>query len=262
MDIVESRVRGEIVPTGFAPDTVADIPFNYRYFVDLAVRHGGRVLDYGCGRGQIVALGIARGLDIWGADPFEGYYETWASAAEPAARGRLKRIVDGRALYPDKHFDLVISNQVIEHVADLDKMLFDVSRLLAPGGTFIAAFPAAQTWYEGHVGLYFAHWFKPGPIRRVYFSLCHRLGLGLYRNGLTRAEWVKTSEATLDDACIYRDRRHLMASIAAAFRSPPADISAGYMRARLGRKLTYAPDTLLRIIFHKRAGEIISVRRR
>jgi cyclopropane fatty-acyl-phospholipid synthase-like methyltransferase len=42
----------------------AQFAFNYRYFVDLGAASGRRVLDYGCGEGQTVALGRARGVDI------------------------------------------------------------------------------------------------------------------------------------------------------------------------------------------------------
>src|SRR4051794_11580835 len=83
--------------------------FNYRYLIDHAARIGGQVLDYGCGRGQGVCLGRAQGLDIWGADTVSGYYADWAHDVEPDARDRIRGIVNGRADYPDNHFDLVVS---------------------------------------------------------------------------------------------------------------------------------------------------------
>lgn len=121
------------------------VPFNYRYFIEHAARLGGRSLDYGCGVGDMVALGRAGGLDIWGADTFDGYYSGWADALKPAVRDRVARIVEQRADFPDQHFDLVMSNQVLEHVTDPERVVADVFRLLRPGGRFIAAFPVVDT---------------------------------------------------------------------------------------------------------------------
>ena len=43
--------------------------------------------------------------------------------------------------FPDGAFDVVISNEVLEHVTDLDAALADTARILARGGTFLATFP-------------------------------------------------------------------------------------------------------------------------
>ena len=241
------------------------VPFNYRYFIEHAARLGGRSLDYGCGVGDMVALGRAEGLDIWGADTFDGYYSGWADALKPAVRDRVARISQQRADFPDQHFDLVMSNQVLEHVTDPERVVADVYRLLRPGGRFIAAFPVVDTWYEGHVGLYFAHRFKAkSSLRRAYFDLSHRLGFGLYRGNLTTAQWTAMSENTLDQACFYYPLRRVIKAFEQTFGADLEDISVDYMRRRLGARASLAPhlaDPLLRFIYHARAGRIFSIRR-
>jgi len=163
-------------------------PFNYRYFADHAAKIGGRSLDYGCGYGSIVALGRQRDLDIWGADTFSGNYARWLTAVPPEVRSRVQKIENGRADFPDEHFDLVFSNQVLEHVTDPEAVIADMCRLVKPGGTFISAFPVTETWYEGHIGLYFVHRFPKGSrLRQRYFDLCHRLGFGIHRGKHLRA---------------------------------------------------------------------------
>jgi SAM-dependent methyltransferase len=215
------------------------------------------VLDYGCGGGQVIALGLKHGLDIWGADTYSGWYAGWVPPQK--VRDRIRIIYDGKADFPDGHFDLIISNQVLEHVTDPEAVIADVFRMLKPGGRFIAAFPVTETWYEGHVGLYFAHRFRRGSrARRDYFSVCHRLGQGLYRDRLTGAEWVTRSEQTLDDACYYYPRRRMVGALEAIFQTVE-DIATDYMRARLGSRARYIPaiaNPALRFIYHKRAGEI------
>jgi SAM-dependent methyltransferase len=240
-------------------------PFNYRYFVGHAARLGGRSLDYGCGAGEMVALGLAGGLDMWGADVFDGYYSELANALQPAVRSRVVRIVEQRADYPDQYFDLVMSNQVLEHVTDPERVIADVFRLLRPGGLFIAAFPVVDTWYEGHVGLYFAHRFRAGSSsRRAYFSLCHRLGFGLGRLDMPRAQWIAMSERCLDEACFYYPLSRMRAALEMTFGSALEDISVDYMRTRLGARASAFPrlaDPLLRFVYHTRAGRILSIRR-
>jgi SAM-dependent methyltransferase len=244
--------------------TAESNPFNYRYFVDHATINGGRVLDYGCGLGQIIALGMSRGLDIWGADTFEGYYAGWSNALTPEVRDRVRHIADGRADFPDAHFDLVLNNQVLEHITNPEATIADICRLLRPGGTVIAAFPVADTWYEGHVGLYFAHWFGKGSLRETYFTLSRRLGFGLYYPDASRAEWAKLSAKTLDDVCFYYPRRRMWDAFEKIFATPIEDMAVDYMRTRLGTRAQYLPavaDPLLRLIYHKRAGEILKVRK-
>jgi len=43
--------------------------------------------------------------------------------------------------FPDRVFDVVTTNEVLEHVPDLDKALREVSRVLKPGGWHIGTHP-------------------------------------------------------------------------------------------------------------------------
>lgn len=238
-------------------------PFNYRFLIERSLTRAGRVLDYGCGVGGAVAYGLSRGVDIWGADTFTGYYSDWSNAILPEAKGRILEIESGRASFPDHNFDVVFSNQVLEHVTDPEAVVADMHRLLRPGGLFIAAFPVREAWYEGHIGLYFAHRFKAGSRwRHAYFDICHRIGFGLYRSNLTRAQWLAHLERTLDEACFYYPKRRLIAGIESTFGAPTKDIAADYMRARLGtiiHDLPSAANPILRLIYHLRAGQILQV---
>jgi SAM-dependent methyltransferase len=240
--------------------------FNYAYFIGHAAKVGGRILDYGCGRGQTVALGLQRGLDIWGADTFTGPFTCWAEELTPWVRGRVRLIGNGNTDFPDSHFDLVMANQVLEHVTDPGAVIADIHRMLKPGGLFMAAFPVIETWYEGHVGLYFAHRFKPESRgRRTYLDLCHRIGWGLYRDDLPRGDWIKKSEHMLDTACFYRPRRQMFRALTKAFGAPLEDMAVHYMRVRLKYRMFNIPafvDPLLRFVYHKRAGDIVAVRKR
>jgi SAM-dependent methyltransferase len=240
-------------------------PFNYQYFADHAAKIGGRSLDYGCGYGSIVLLGRHRGLDIWGADTFAGNYARWLAAVPQEVQNRVKKIENGRADFPDGHFDLVFSNQVLEHVTDPEAVIADMCRLTKPGGTYIVAFPVTETWYEGHIGLYFAHHFPKGSrLRQRYFDLSHRMGLGIHRGKHSRAAWVEKSGRTLDDVCFYYSHARMLRAVKDAFGAPVEDLSVDYLRTRLGPRAQRFPaftNPLLRFIYHKRAGVIWRTRK-
>jgi SAM-dependent methyltransferase len=45
--------------------------------------------------------------------------------------------------FPDGGFDLVVSNEVLEHVPSLERAFSEIARVLAPGGVLLATFPFA-----------------------------------------------------------------------------------------------------------------------
>src|SRR3990172_4484408 len=53
--------------------------------------------------------------------------------------------------FPDTSFDIVISVEVMEHVANLDSYLNDIHRLLKPEGTFIWTTPCANRFSIEHI---------------------------------------------------------------------------------------------------------------
>lgn len=244
----------------------AEVPFNHRYLAERAALVGGRVLDYGCGMGAAVAYGLSRGLDVWGADTFDGFYADWGQQLAAGVEGRVGRIEAEGAPFPDASFDCVICNQVLEHVPEPRPVLVDIHRLLRPGGVLLLTFPVRETWYEGHIGLYFAHRLGCCPsLRRAYIDVCHRLGLGLFRADLSREAWVTAAGRTLDTVCFYHRTRDVLAEIAGIFGAPPADLSVDYVRARLGGRAHLAPrlaDPLLRFVCKRRAGLVLEARKR
>jgi SAM-dependent methyltransferase len=115
------------------------------YYVDLAVRARGRVLEYGVGNGRI-ALPIARhGLEIVGVDdsgPMLADLRARLRTEPPDVRDRL-RVVRGdmRRVRLGQRFDLVIAafNTVLHLYdrRDVERFLARVRAHLAPGGRFV-----------------------------------------------------------------------------------------------------------------------------
>ena len=91
--------------------------------------------------------------------------------------------------YPDHSLDVIISNQVLEHVFDQPFFFQQVARCLKPDGFSVHLFPLKNVIYEDHVGIPLAHRIpKPGWIR-----LMSRIGFFNERraNGLPE---IETSE--------------------------------------------------------------------
>jgi ubiquinone/menaquinone biosynthesis C-methylase UbiE len=110
----------------------------YRSLVgDLAKRHPGRILDWGCGFGQVSALMLAAGLDVVAFDfaPDVDGPTTAALERYPEIEAHLSP--DPVVLpFDDDSFDTVLSCGVLEHVQDPDASLEEIRRVLKPFGTF------------------------------------------------------------------------------------------------------------------------------
>ncbi|MGZ4676800.1 MAG: methyltransferase domain-containing protein [Acidimicrobiia bacterium] len=98
------------------------------------------VLDFGCGRGELVEVLNARGIAATGVDPDAGM------VAEAQGHGRDVRLGDGLAYLrdlPANDLGAVISVHVVEHLplAVLVELLELAAARLRPGGVFIAETP-------------------------------------------------------------------------------------------------------------------------
>lgn len=99
----------------------------------LAARSGERILDLGCGDGQLTARIAAAAVDVRGVDA--------STAMVAAARARGIAADEARAEQlpcPDAAFDAVFSNAALHWVRGQDAMMGEVYRVLKPGGRFVA----------------------------------------------------------------------------------------------------------------------------
>ena len=99
---------------------------------------GLKIADIGCGAG-LVSEPIARlGARVTAIDAAERNIEIARRHAEAEGISIAYRHATPDQL-SDQHgeFDLVLSLEVVEHVADLDAFLVDIAELVRPGGTLI-----------------------------------------------------------------------------------------------------------------------------
>lgn len=93
---------------------------------------GERILDLGCGDGQLTAKIAAAGAEVVGVDASPAMVEG------ALGRGIDARICNVEVLPFQSEFDAVFSNAALHWVRDQDAMLAGVKRALRPGGRFVA----------------------------------------------------------------------------------------------------------------------------
>jgi 2-polyprenyl-6-hydroxyphenyl methylase/3-demethylubiquinone-9 3-methyltransferase len=99
---------------------------------------GKKALEVGCGGGLLTEEIAKMGFITTGIDPAETSLRTAREHAR--ANGLAIQYDHGtgeRLPYPDNAFDAVFCCDVLEHVADVGKVVSEISRVLTPGGSFI-----------------------------------------------------------------------------------------------------------------------------
>ena len=150
---------------------------------------GGRLLDYGCGNMPYRPLFEDAVAEYVGAD-LPGNEQAGVTFSET-----------GRIDCGDGAFDVVLSSQVLEHVADPDFYLSEARRVLKPGGTLLLSTHGVWRYH-------------PDP-RDLWRWTCDGLKLVIERNGFAVAgqTGVMGPEATAlqlwQDAVLARWHRRL-----------------------------------------------------
>lgn len=119
------------------------------------------ILDLGCGEGDSIDLfGNVKSDVIWHGVDIEG---------SPEVKKRLRKSdsissFDGVNLpYPDRYFDLIFCNQVLEHARNPDALITDAFRVLKPNGLFVGSVSYMEPYHS-----YSIFNFTPYGIARVF----------------------------------------------------------------------------------------------
>ena len=138
-----------------------------------------RVLDLGCGRGEAVILLRDQGYAAVGIDIEPDYIESGRALLRE--RGQDESVLQvgtppAHTGMPTGTFHYVFSDQVLEHVQDLDALVAEIARITAPQGAGFHSFPAHRHPVEDHLRMPFVHYFPKNWLRHAWILLCVRLG--------------------------------------------------------------------------------------
>jgi SAM-dependent methyltransferase len=198
------------------------------------------ILDLGCGDGFFAEITFGRdsidvGLDL-----------PTSRIDEAAATGvyREMRTYDGLVIpFEEASFGSVVSNCVLEHVGNLDRVVAEVARVTRPGGLFVTSV-MADRWEEYQLG---------AKLLGERYSSFMR-GRQEHRNLLSREEWdavFQRAGFTVDGAVGYLSSRTSLYLDAMHYLSVPALVSrvvtgqwvfAPHLWARLAPALTRLID--------------------
>ena len=212
------------------------VEVNSAFFISYAcsiTQPGHKVLDFGCGRGGLVAELRARGVDCYGTDVFYEGGDWRHLDDDPLLREAIVRpAAPGDPLpFEADTFDLILSNQVFERVTEIAPVVQALARVLKATGRMRHPFPSFEVWREGHIGIRFAHRFGPTQRRHAYVRALRALGCGYHCDTRTSRVWTDESLNWLDQYCHYRPYREIVAEFSRCFSIRHDEISYCRFRA-------------------------------
>lgn len=174
----------------------------------------GAWLDIGCGSGELAAE-LARVVGpsaMFGVDPEP--WERWRELAD--GTGALRFLQGGcedlTALIGDAAVDVVVCNQVYEHVPSAQALLRGIHAVLRPGGVCYFAGPNLLWPIEPHVFWPFVHWLPRNFAQATMRALGSRRADELDAHSL---DWWRLTGLIREAGFIRRDAlRHRLAEVA------------------------------------------------
>ena len=151
------------------------------YYLDYIEKKTGKarkdikVLDFGCGRAVLCILLTrmgyhAHGVDIDKAGVVAGQDFMATCGYDKEVLGLIDET--GKTKFEDGYFDLIISDQVIEHVENIALTSAECARLTKQQGWGIHSYPACYLPVEPHIFVPFVHWLPKNKLRQYWIHLC------------------------------------------------------------------------------------------
>jgi 2-polyprenyl-3-methyl-5-hydroxy-6-metoxy-1,4-benzoquinol methylase len=118
---------------------------NFRNILDVIEQYvpkNARLLEFGCGTGNLAALVAKKGYQILGVD----ISDRFIAHAEKTYKANDKKldfqvVGFGKLPFDDESFDCIYTCAVLEHCYHVDEIIMDFHRLLKRGGTLVIGTP-------------------------------------------------------------------------------------------------------------------------
>lgn len=194
-----------------------------RYVPDFTVE-GARVLDIGCGDAGVIIAFAERGAEVSGLElDRKSLARARVRAEEHGVRATLAAGIAEALPFPDGSMDLVILDNVLEHVTDQPRTLEEIRRVLRPGGLLYMVTPKPYSlyslWNDPHYDLA-GLVLLPRRWQIWYFEKLRGGGAGTYDVGI-----IPTRRAIAK----------LLARAGFVPTVPPRELWVNYLRDRISR---------------------------
>ena len=178
------QLRGPLAGLRRAVERATDISrFSSRFAPGhFSFERGGKLLDFGCGGGDIAVLGLGLGMTVVGVEP--------DAQARAAAEARGVRAVVSLNQLGTERFDRIIIRHVLEHVSDPVAVLGELRARLSHGGRILVAVPNVEAFQARVFG---EHWIGYDMPRHLWHFSQGTLRRTAEKAGL-RVHWIGTVE--------------------------------------------------------------------
>lgn len=160
------------------------------------MRHGGKILDVGCGHGLFLQDALAAGFQVEGVEPDANVVDE----ARVATGAKIRHGYFPEALDRNERFDAIIFNDVLEHIPNVEQAVRACSTHLRDSGLLVLNCPDSNGIFyrianlldrTGVSGPFLRMWQFGLPSPHVwYFNAEHLARLG-ERAGFERSEVVR-----------------------------------------------------------------------
>ena len=159
--------------------------------LELLCKHGFNgngmsLLDIGCGTGAFMIAALDAGFSVHGIEP--GWHSSRYGRKHHSLRITNTTLEKFRS---DKHFDVVTSLHVIEHVPNPTEFVKHLMRLVKPDGIIIIATPNLGCEYARDLGV---KWEAVGPADHLLLFDRDTLEKLLLKSGLDIVEMLESGE--------------------------------------------------------------------
>ena len=132
-----------------------------------------RILDLGCGYGiSIFCLMLLGYKNVVGVDICPLNVPTEAAKLLGFPSVKFEQYDGKNTSLETESFDVVISEQVLEHVFEIEAFYNEIHRLIKPNGSAILSFPHRYKLFDSHGQTWFLHMFP----RNIYLGLAKMVG--------------------------------------------------------------------------------------
>ncbi len=171
-----------------------------------------KILDWGCGRGKSVIKLLEKGYQVKGVDNDKTVLTKGFDLLEKMNYdpGQVLIPLNEISFLPKAQFDIIYSEQVFEHIQDLEESIIKIAQFSKKEAWGIHLFPGALNIIEDHLKMPFIHWLPKKKIRNLALMLFLLFGYRPKPNWpgieeMTLAEEAFSYYKYLDQKTYYRD---------------------------------------------------------